>query len=239
MQLQQLVAASATVAATRSRIRKVAVLSELICAATGAERAFAVAYLTGSVPQGRIGIGYAAVGALDVAAAAEPTLELRDVDACLATLARTTGAGSRQQRDAQLTGLYARATGDEQRFLGRLLLGEMRHGALDGVMIAAIADAADIGPGAVRRAYMLSDDLAGVTEAALTGGEEALATFTLRVLHPVQPMLASPATDVVDAIGDHEDGAVSDGRLIADAKESSRNNVPMAVGVVACSCGCG
>jgi DNA ligase-1 len=215
MQLHELVAVSAEVAATRSRTRKVAVLSELLRTRTPAERELAVAYLTGAVPQGRFGIGYVAVSGLDVTAATQPTLQLHDVDVQLEALARSTGAGSRQQRDALLTALYERATADEQRFLGRLLVGEMRHGALDGVMIAAIAHAAEVQLAAVRRAYMLSDDLCGVTEAALTGGQQALTGFRLEVLRPIQPMLASPAADVAVAVAGDGDG---DRELVADAK---------------------
>ncbi len=211
MQLQELVATSDAVAATRSRARKIAVLSDMIRALGPADRALAVAYLTGAVPQGRIGIGYAAIGAIDVPAASTPSLRLQDVDACLAALAATTGSGSRQRRDATLTTLYERATAPEQAFLGRLVLGEMRHGALDGVMVAAVAHAGGVELASVRRAYMLSDDLAAVTEAALAGGERALAGFRLEVLRPVQPMLASTAADVAAAMhGERE--------VVADAK---------------------
>ncbi|MBW3605245.1 MAG: ATP-dependent DNA ligase [Actinobacteria bacterium] len=212
MLLRELVTTSAAVAATRSRTRKTTVLSALLRAHDAVDRALAVAYLTGTVPQGRIGIGYVAVGTVEVTPAAEPSLRLRDVDACLREVADTTGTGSRQRREALLTSLFARATAQEQDFLGRLLLGELRHGALDGVMVTAIADAADVAVAAVRRAYMLSDDLTAVTAAALSGGEEALGAFRLRVLHPIQPMLASTAADIADAV-DPDTPQVADAKL--------------------------
>jgi len=211
MLLHELVAVSDAVGATRARTRKVALLSEMIRDLPRDDRALAVGYLTGVVPQGRIGIGYAAVGGLDVAAVGQPTLRLADVDACLASLAEITGDGSRRRRDDELTGLLARATASEQAFLRRLLIGELRHGALDGVMVTAIAAAADVPLAAVRRAYMLSDDLAAVTSAALRGGADELATFRLRVMRPVQPMLASSVPDPAAALGDV-------GGVIADAK---------------------
>ncbi len=212
MRLHELVATSAAVGATRARGRKTALLADLIRALGPPERSLAVAYLTGATPQGRIGIGYASVGGMDVPPAPAPSLTLADVDACLTAVAATTGDGSRQRRDAALRDLFARATADEQAFLGRLLIGELRHGALDGVMVTAIADAADVAVAAVRRAYMLSDDLAAVTDAALAGGEQALAGFRLQVMRPVQPMLASTAADPATAL----DGAAGD--VVADAK---------------------
>ena len=211
MHLSELVATSAAVRATRARTRKTELLADLIRELGPPERSLAVAYLTGAIPQGRIGIGYVSVGGMDVAPAAEPSLTLRDVDAYLTVLARTTGDGSRRRRDAALAALYGRATAQEQMFLGRLLIGELRHGALDGVMVAAIAHAGGVDVAPVRRAYMLSDDLAAVTTAAIGGGQPALAAFRLRVGRPVQPMLASTAADPAAAL-------TRDGDVVADAK---------------------
>ena len=211
MLLDELVAVSDAVGATRARTRKVALLSEMIRDLGPADRSLAVGYLTGVAPQGRIGIGYVAVGGLDVPPADEPTLLLTDIDACLTSLADITGDGSRRRREEGLAALFVRATAPEQAFLRRLLLGELRHGALDGVMVTAIAAAADVGVEAVRRAYMLSDDLAAVTAAALRGGADELAAFRLEVMRPVQPMLASTAPDPAAALGDAE-------TVVADAK---------------------
>jgi DNA ligase-1 len=211
MHLHQLVTTSHAVGSTRSRTRKIALLSDYIRGLEDDDLPLGVAYLAGAVRQGRIGIGYAAITQVDVPAAGEPTLRLRDVDTRLDTLAGTTGAGSRQLRRTVLHDLFERATDDEQQFLRRLLLGEMRHGALDGVMVAAIAAAGDVPDAAVRRAYMLSDDLAAVAAAALHGGRDALDAFHLRVGQPVQPMLASTAADTDAALA----GA---GPFVIDAK---------------------
>ncbi|HSJ44297.1 MAG TPA: ATP-dependent DNA ligase [Euzebyales bacterium] len=210
MLLHELVAVSEAVGATRARTRKVALLSEMVRDLPPDDRSLAVGYLTGVVPQGRVGIGYVAVSGLDVAAADEPTLRLADVDGCLTSLAGIAGDGSRRLRDQELTRLFARATASEQAFLRRLLIGELRHGALDGVMVTAIAAAAAVPLAAVRRAYMLSDDLAVVTTAALRGGADELTTIRLQVMRPVQPMLASSAPDPAAALGDDD--------VIADAK---------------------
>jgi len=211
MYLHDLVATANAVGETRSRTRKVTLLADYITGLDAAGLRLGVAYLAGVVRQGRIGIGYAAIAEVATPPAGASTLRLADVDASLQTVAETTGSGSRQRRHDVLLDLFGRATEPEQQFLRRLLLAEMRHGALDGVMIAAIAAAGDVPVAAVRRAYMLSDDLAAVATAALQRGLEALEAFHLQVMQPVQPMLASTAADTDAAL----EGA---GPAIVDAK---------------------
>ena len=96
--------------------------------------------------------------------------------------------------------LFAAGTEVEQTFLRRLLGGELRQGALIGVMADAVAKAAGIPAPVVRRAAMLAGDLPAVASAALTGGQAALERFTLRVGQPVGPMLAQTATGVAEAL---------------------------------------
>jgi DNA ligase-1 len=211
MHLQDLVVTANAVGATRSRTQKVALLADCITSLDAENLRLGVAYLSGVVPQGRIGIGYAAVAELATAPADTPTLRLTDVDTHLQIVAEITGGGSRQRRHDVLADLFGRATEPEQQFLRRLLLSEMRHGALDGVMIAAIAAAGGVPVAAVRRAYMLSDDLAAVATAALHHGPGALEAFHLQVMQPVQPMLASTAADIAAAL----DGGVP---AVVDAK---------------------
>ena len=97
-----------------------------------------------------------------------------------------------------LGALFARATEAEQRFLRQLLVGELRQGALEGVMVDAVAKAAGLPARDVRRAVMLLGDLGAVAAAALAGGAAALAGFRLEVGRPVLPMLAQ-TTDGVGA----------------------------------------
>src|SRR3712207_2355276 len=91
---------------------------------------------------------------------------------------------------------------DEQRFLVRLLTGELRQGALEGVVLDAIATAADVPAPAARRAFMLSGSLPETAAAALDGGSGALAEVRLRVGRPVRPMLASPGSSLDAALAD-------------------------------------
>jgi len=122
------------------------------------------------------------------------------VDAALARLRATSGKGSTGARTAQLEALFSRASGDERDFLRRLIVGELRQGALEGVMLDAIAAAADLPAGDVRRATMLAGGLAAVANAALTEGAAGLARFKVQLMRPVQPMLATPADDVAGAL---------------------------------------
>ena len=161
----------------------------------------AVAFLSGTTPGGRLGVGSSAIrAAKDVTAAEGASLSIEDVRATLAEVADVSGAGSTARRVGLLRDLFARATGVEQDFLVRLLYGELRQGALEGVLVDAVARAAEVPPATVRRAAMLAGDLGVVARAALTGGVAALDAFGLKVLQPVQPMLADSADDVVQAV---------------------------------------
>jgi DNA ligase-1 len=122
------------------------------------------------------------------------------VDAAFTEIGAVAGKGSQKQRAELLARLFSAATTVEQTFLRRLLQGELRQGALAGVMADAVARAAGLPQGQVRRAAMLAGDLPAVAVAALTGGADALGEFTLRVGRPVGPMLAQTATDVADAL---------------------------------------
>jgi DNA ligase-1 len=199
--LADLVEASTHAARTASRIGKRDVIAAFLRAVAPGEVEIAVAYLAGETRQGRLGIGIATLAALrGGAAAAAPTLTLSEVDAALARIAATRGKGAAAERSAKLAALFARATRAEQDFLVRLLVGELRQGALEGVMIEAIAAAAGVAVADVRRAAMLAGDLGAVARAALAEGAAGLARFSIEPLRPVLPMLAQPAEDVADAL---------------------------------------
>ncbi|RZS44428.1 DNA ligase-1 [Herbihabitans rhizosphaerae] len=202
MLFADVVATSASVAATRSRLAKVTALVELLRRAEPGEIQPVVAFLAGAPRQGRTGTGWRTLVALDRTPADQPSLTVSDVDSALDALARTSGKGSAQQRADILTKLHDTATVAEQRFLLRLLTGELRQGALEGVMLDAIASAAELPGDTVRRAFMLSGRLPETAEAALTEGAEALAAFRLTLGRPVRPMLASPAKSLAGALGD-------------------------------------
>ena len=199
MLLDEVARASAEVAETASRLAKVARLAECLGGARPGEVGLAVAYLSGVLPQGTIGVGWAALRELPQAASA-PTLELLEVDAALSALAATTGGGSQARRRQALADLFGRATAGEQDFLRGLLLGELRQGALEGVMTDVVARTAGVPLADVRRSLMVSGDLPAVAEAAIAGGPEALSAFRLTVLRPLQPMLAQTADDVAAAL---------------------------------------
>src|SRR5439155_24553231 len=157
--------------------------------------------ICGDTRQGRIGIGYATLkDALAAAPASAPRLTVAQIDEALARLAQIEGKGSAAERARLLAELFASATAREQDFLARLLLGELRQGALEGIMLDAIAKAAKLPPERVRAAAMRAGGISAVAEAALTEGESGLARFALEVFRPVQPMLAQPAEGVADAI---------------------------------------
>ncbi len=199
MLLGSIASASADLVQTPARSAKVARLATLLRELTPHEAALVVSWLAGELPQRQIGVGWTSLREA-YAPADRSTLTVTEVDAAFTEIGLTTGAGSQARRRQLLAGLFGRATAPEQDFLRRLLGGELRQGALGGVMSDAVARAAEVPVAAVRRAAMLRGDLAAVAAAALEGGESALAGFRLEVGRPIQPMLAQTATSADDAL---------------------------------------
>jgi DNA ligase-1 len=195
--------ASADVGAMSSRLAKTARIADVLSGAGAAHDArliaLAVAWLSGELPQRQIGVGWAALRSLPEPATA-PTLTVTAVDAAFSRIGAVAGKGSQARRAAAVAELFAAATPVEQTFLRRLLTGELRQGALIGVMADAVAKAAGVPAAGVRRAAMLAGDLPAVAAAALTGGDAALAQFVLQVGRPVGPMLAQTAAGVAEAL---------------------------------------
>ncbi len=201
MLLAELVETSAAVAATRKRTEKLAHLVALMRRLAPGEIEIGTAYLSGELPGGQIGVGPALLRSAEPSGhAAEPGLELLEVDRRLTAIATTTGSGSAGARRQLLSELLSSATESEQRFLERLLLGELRQGALEGLLTQAVARAAELPEDAVQRALMLNGTLGPVARAALLDGAAGLDRFALKPLSPVKPMLAQDASDVPDAL---------------------------------------
>ncbi|MGH1550644.1 ATP-dependent DNA ligase [Leifsonia poae] len=200
MLLDALVTTAETVASTRSRLAKVDALAALLAQLQPDEIAPAVGFLVGRARQGRVGVGWRGLSGAMGSPADEPTLTVDDLDALLDRLAALSGAGSATERNRVLREFTARATEREQDFIARVLLGEMRTGALEGVLMDAIARASDRGGESVRRAAMLSGDLGETARLALTGTAEELDAVGLQVGRPVLPMLAASAPTPTEAL---------------------------------------
>ena len=198
MLLKDVADASAEVAASPARNAKVALVAALLERCAQAEAATVAAYLSGTLPQRRVGVGWRGLTDLPDPSP-QASLTIAETDAALSLLTTTTGVGSATARKATLEHLLGRATAAEQDFLRGLLLGGLRQGALDGVMLAAIAMAAGVPQSSVRRAAMLAGFVGPVAQAALTGGAQALAALTLEVGRPARPMLAGSAPNVAAA----------------------------------------
>jgi len=173
--LADVVAASRAVAETSSRSRKVAILAELLAGLASAEVPIVTGALSGTPRQGRIGVGYATVYGVQPEPASVPSLTVRELDVAIDELQSSTGPGSAARRRLLLEAVLRRATTDEAAFGRRLFPGELRQGALAGIMIDAVAKAAGVPAALARRAFMLSGDLTRTAELALTDGEEGLA----------------------------------------------------------------
>ncbi len=200
--LADVAATAVAVAASSKRNAKRDAIAGLLARVEPADVEATVGMLVGELRQGRIGIGWAALGDLRVDHADVPTLTVADVDAAVDALAATTGPGSRARRAGLLGDLLARATAVEADLLGRLFVGEIRTGALAGVVTDAVAVASGLPQALVRRATMLAGDLGRVARLALVEGEDAVRAVGLEPLRPVQPMLAATAGSVAEAVAD-------------------------------------
>ncbi|HEX6500084.1 MAG TPA: ATP-dependent DNA ligase [Micromonosporaceae bacterium] len=199
MRFVDLAATSAAVAATSARRAKVELLAAALRGLAPDEIEAGAAYLAGELRQRQVGVGWAGLRDLPPPAEAA-TLTVADVDSALDAIGAQAGAGSQARRRDLVGKLFTRATADEQRMLIGLLLGELRQGAQAGLLVDAVARAAEVDVTSVRRALLLTGDLKAVAAAALTGGAPALAEFHLRIGRPLAPMLAQAAPNVDEAL---------------------------------------
>lgn len=210
--LAELVSTSSRVSGTASRLAKVREIARLLGELSPEEVAVAVSYLAGELPQGRIGIGYATLRQA-VESAGEPPeqarLTLEQTDRQMTDVAGFAGGGSAARRRAVLASLFSQATTEERGFLLRLIAGELRQGALAGVMLDAIVAASGVAAAQVRRAAMYSRGLGALAVAAMTGGTSALERFQLELFSPVAPMLAQTAADVEAALKELGGGEIA------------------------------
>jgi DNA ligase-1 len=193
--LSALVSTSNQVAATSGRLAKVQLLADLLKQAGPSEIELAIAYLSGAIRQAKLGVGWATLQKSKSHVGTSARLQLRDVDDILENVSTTTGKGSAGEKQRLLRELFSRATKEEQDFLFRLLTGELRQGALEGVMVEALASARELPASEVRRAVMLTGGLGKVAK-----GE--ISSFKIELFRPIKPMLAKTANDVDEALAE-------------------------------------
>ena len=198
------VAASSEVALTSSRSRKIAILAQLLARLDADEVDICVAFLSGIPRQGRIGVGHATAYGLSHEPARQPTLTVTDVDRAIDDVQAVSGSGSAAARKQLLLELLERATEPEAGFLRRLFTGELRQGALAGLMADAVSKAAGVPGPIARRALMLSGDLPRMARLAMTEGEGALRDVGFEIFRPILPMLASTGASVEEAMSGFE-----------------------------------
>jgi DNA ligase 1 len=198
--LADVVTASKNLASTSSRSAKIAILAELLRRLDQSEVAIAVGFLTGVPRQGRVGVGYSTIYGIDHPPADRPSLTVRELDRAITEIEGATGSGSALKRRGILAELLGHATEQEADFVRRLFTGELRQGALAGLMVDAVAKAAGVSAEIARRALMLSGDLTRTAEIAMARGEEGLRAVGFEIFRPILPMLASTAETVADAV---------------------------------------
>jgi DNA ligase-1 len=205
---QIIVETSAKITGTSSRLEKIRLLADLLSHAAPNEVESVVAFLSGISRQGRIGVGYATLREAAASPADTASLEIEDVERTLDSLAAVQGRGSEGRKRELLHSVFARATEPEQRFLTGLLLGELRQGALEGIMLEGLAKAAGVGLERLRRAVMMAGDLTRVARTAMESGEAGLHQYDIQLFRPVKPMLAQTAEDAAGALGELGEAAL-------------------------------
>ena len=203
MLFDQLVTTSSEVAATRSRLKKTSILTEFLSQLDAEELLVAVKFLCGELRQGKIGIGGATIRKTLKALPREsdrPPLSIVQLDQTFSEIAGIKGSGSTKRRAERLEQLFLSTDDAGRSFLARLLMGEIRQGAVEGVMIESIAQTMELESKDVRRAAMLSGDLSRVAAVAKSEGAAGISEFSLELFRPVQPMLAEPSEDISAAI---------------------------------------
>jgi ATP-dependent DNA ligase I len=208
MLLADVVHTSNHVAAVSSRNVKVSLIADLLrrCAllvadgaAPSTEIGLTTRYLSGSLRQRRTGIELSSLSEMPSPAVAGG-VTLSDLDAVMQRASEMAGAGSSRERADLFLGLVRRLSADERAFVLGLLRGGLRQGALESVVMTAVADAGGANLDDVRRAVASQGDLPGVSQALLVDGPGALGLFRLTVGRGVSPMLASSAKSLAEAL---------------------------------------
>ena len=206
--LAEVVTASTLVGDTSSRSRKVAILAELLRRLEPDEVPIVVGFLSGAPRQGRVGVGYRSIYGVELHPADVAALTVTDVDRVIDDIERAIGPGSARRRSQLLADLLGGATTEEAAFLRRLFTGELRQGALSGIMADAIAKAAGVPGEIARRALMLSGDLTRMAQIAMTEGEEGMRAVGFEIFRPILPMLASTGASVSEAMSSFERSSI-------------------------------
>jgi len=213
MLLADVVRASTQVSMTGSRNSKVSLLADVLrrCArevadgtAPSDEIGLATRYLSGALRQRRTGIE---LSSSERSSWSEPpappatgVVTLSELDTVMQEASEMAGAGSSRLRSDHFLELVRKLTAEERTFVVRLLRGGLRQGALESVVMTAVAQSAGVPLLDVRRAVASQGELAGVAQALLMEGPGVLDQFHLTVGRGVGPMLASSAKSVAEAL---------------------------------------
>src|SRR3972149_1842856 len=108
-------------------------------------------------------------------------------------IARSTGAGSMDQKINLIAGSLTNASPKEAKYLLRTVTGELRLGIADMTVLDALAIAYGGGKETreeIERAYNISSDLGRVAKNVAEEGLEGIEKFQVIVFEPIRPMLA-------------------------------------------------
>jgi len=196
-----LIKVSKKVGSTTKKKEKISILAHFFQQARGKEIALAASYLSGQLPQARLGIGWATLQeALEDITDRFRPLSLTEIDRLLEGIAKEVGAGSSEKRLRLLREAFSYLKKNEREFLIKLILGEIRQGASEGLVLEAIAQASSISIDQVRQSFMFSGDIGEIARVAGEEGIAGLSHIQPELFHPISPMLANPAEGEAEAL---------------------------------------
>ncbi len=127
-------------------------------------------------------------------------LTITSVGSSFEKMAEASGKGSSREKEGLLVGLLSDASSIEVRYLTSLILGDLRTGLSEGLLLEAIAQAFGVSEDLARRAWSFSGNLGEVARLSAAEGEKGLAAVSIELFRPVKPMLATPAESVKEVM---------------------------------------
>jgi len=199
--IKDLVEVSEKVSATSRKKEKISLLAHFFQQAKGREIALAASYLSGQLPQDRLGIGWATLqeALKDLIEKLQP-LNLIELDRLFEDISREKGAGSLEKKVKILRDIFSSIQKNERDFLTRLIMGEIRQGALEGLVLEALAQASSLYIDNLRQSLMFSGDIGEVAKVTLEEGITGLSRFQPKLFHPISPMLANSVEGEAEAL---------------------------------------
>lgn len=198
MLLREIVEYHKKIKHTTSKNAKVGILADLIKKIPDDELSIGIGLISANIPVGKIGIGWATIRRVirSKTKSGSQSISLVDLKNLLDKLSEVSGKGSQAEKHRVLSMIYQDLAEDEVFFLSNALLGEIRQGAGEKLILSAIGGAYGVPESELKRAYLYGMDIAEIVLAIRRG----IFRPTPQIFRPIRPMLAYPSDTVSEAM---------------------------------------